>query len=268
MKLAENGDFSISFDENRGDEVGQLGKSFNKMLFKIKELINTVYEVRLKEREAELNALQSQINPHFLYNTLESISITALLNNDMDAVNMIGILVKFFRYNISKGKEIVEISKEIEHINNYLEIQKYRFKDKFQIFINIDKEIYNYKIIKLALQPLVENSIYHGLERKKGTGSIKIIGIKENNKVKISIIDDGIGIDPDTLDKLNRTLNKSKSANVDSSRSIGLQNVHERIQLYFGDEYGLKISSKSGEGTEITLTIPVINSDMEVLRNV
>lgn len=256
MKEAERGDFNISINIDTEDEIKQLGSSFNLMIRKIKQLIDEVYNVELEKKQAELNALQSQINPHYLYNTLESIKMTAALNDDMEVMNMISILADTFRYSINIKNEVVTVEQEIKHVNNYISIQKMRYQDRLQADINIDKEIMNYKIIKLVIQPIVENSIYHGLGEKTGNGHISITGKKEGDKIKFEIMDDGVGMTERQLQEIRYILKNGKHTN--NRRSIGLLNINERLRLYFGDAYSMDIASSPGTGTKVTLNIPIL----------
>lgn len=256
MKKAEKGDFDVSIKIDSDDEIRQLGESFNIMIARIKELINKVYNSELAKKQAELNALQSQINPHYLYNTLESIRMMAALNDDTDVMNMITILGETFRYSINIANEIVTIEQEIKHVNNYLTIQKMRYQNRLQADIIIDENIMQCRIIKLVIQPIVENSIYHGLGNKMGIGHVSVIGRKENNTVKLEIIDDGTGMTNEQLVEIREVLKSNKPSN--NKRSIGLSNINERLRLYFGEAYRMEITSSPDAGTRVSLMIPVM----------
>lgn len=266
MKKAESGQFDVYYDVKTNDEIGDLGRSFNSMINKINNLIQTVYETRILKREAELNALQSQINPHFLYNTLQIIDMIAEDEGVEVISSVCRALSKIFRYSINKGKEIVPLSKEIEHVKNYIYIQKLRFGNRFDVLYEIDESLLNNKIIKLVLQPLVENALLHGIEKKRGKCVIIISAEKKGKDIDIYVKDDGVGIEPDMLDKLRTSLNEEiLHANVEGSdaKSIGLKNVNARLKLYFGDKYGITIYSEPGQGTTIKMTLPSESFDKE-----
>ncbi len=262
MKLVESGNFNVEIPVKSKDEIGELSNSFNSMISQINKLIQTVYETGILKREAELNALQSQINPHFLYNTLQTIDILAE-NEGVDVISSIcQSLSRIFRYSINRGKEIVPLSRELEHVRDYIYLQKLRFGDKFEVIFDIDQELLNNKMIKLVLQPLVENSLYHGIERISGKCILKITAKKCGESIKISVIDTGMGMDTSQLEKLMKTINEEivhAEVNGLEQRSIGIKNVNARIRLYFGEKYGINIESKLNEGTKITVTVPCID---------
>lgn len=264
MSEMENGNLSASIEIKTNDETRLLAESFNSMAKNIKNLIEKVYHAQLSQKEAELNALQSQINPHFLYNTLESIRGVALSEGVQSIAVMVKALSNLFRYS-SKGKEIVTIADEIEHVKNYVTIQNFRYVDKFEVEYNIDESLRSYKILKLILQPLVENSIYHGLETKLSPGKIVISCRKLEGMVQITISDNGYGIPRDKVIKLNESLEKNipLSEGINNpdytSKSVGIINVNARIKLYFGIEYGLKYESTEGVGTTVEIIIPPLS---------
>lgn len=259
MKKAESGQFDVSFDVKTNDEIGDLGRSFNSMINKINNLIQTVYETRILKKEAELNALQSQINPHFLYNTLQIIDMIAEDEGVEVISSVCRSLSRIFRYSINKGKEIVPLSSEIEHVKNYIYIQKLRFGNRFDVVYDIDESLLNKKIIKLVLQPLVENALLHGIEKKRGKCVIIISAEKSEDNINIYVKDNGVGIEPDVLEKIRASLNEEiLHAQVEGfdAKSIGLKNVNARLKLYFGDKYGISIYSQLGQGTTIKMTLP------------
>lgn len=225
-------------------------------------LIDKVYSIRLKQKEAELNSLQNQINPHFLYNTLESIRGAALYHGINDIAAMSKALSLLFRYSIN-DQVLVTVKEEIQHLENYMSIQNFRYENKFDLIYNIPPELYNYKILKLTLQPLIENSIKHGLEMKLGRGAVKVEILSLNNTIRILISDDGLGISPKKVEELNQMLaredhNPHSGENGDrSSTGIGVRNVNSRIKLYFGDPYGLKFQ-ESQLGTTVEITLPAV----------
>lgn len=269
MAEVENGNLSVRVNIRSHDETRLIADSFNKMVSNIEHLIQKVYNFRIKQKEAELNSLQNQINPHFLYNTLESIRGVALYHGISNIAEMAKCLSMLFHYNIN-GKVVVPIKEEIKHLNNYLKIQNFRHDNKFDIIYDIPDDMYDLSILKLCLQPLVENSIKHGLEMKLGKGSVYIKMYKYNNILKIEVSDNGIGIDPPKVRKINLELEKeygreynnifSKSKNTANKKpgtNIGIQNVNSRLKLTFGKQYGLKYIYKN-VGTTVEISLPVI----------
>lgn len=256
MKEISSGKLSKRFSVEYHDEIGIIGSYLNTMVDEIELLIKNMSEIEVKNREAQLNVLQSQINPHFLYNTLDSIRMTALINKDKKAADMIHTLSNLFRYSIKKGSIFVPMESEIQHMKDYLDIQEFRYSGRFDIIVDIDDEILQYYIIKLILQPIVENSIYHGLEMKKGRGTLKVKGYLENNEIIFKIQDNGIGIEFNQLKLIRENL--TMASDTQESRSIGLKNVYDRIKYYFGDKYGLCIESAQGEWTRVTINLPAM----------
>jgi two-component system, sensor histidine kinase YesM len=252
MKMIEKGNFDTQVDVNSSNEIGQLGLRFNRMTAKIKELmIQNIQEQELK-RKSELKALQAQINPHFLYNTLDSIIWMAEVKKAGEVVLMVSSLAKLFRISLSKGDEIISIRNEIEHIKSYLTIQKMRYKDKLDFEVEVDDSILSYKTIKIILQPLVENSIYHGIKNKDGAGLVRITGSRVGDKIVLSVIDNGIGMAPETLEAL-----LQKPVSSEQGSGMGVNNVNQRIKLYYGEEYGLQYESEPDQGTAVHIWLPV-----------
>ncbi|MFV9566887.1 sensor histidine kinase [Thermoanaerobacter mathranii] len=232
MKRVEKGNFNISVEENWDGEIGVLYSSFNYMIKRINELIHEVYLSKIKEKDAELKALQAQINPHFLYNTLDTVNWLAVKHNAPEISKIVNSLASILRYSINKGNDVTTVDKELKHVESYITIQKIRFKDKFEVSFNIDKRILHYKTIKLILQPLVENAIIHGIETYEGKGKILINGYLDDGKIVFEVINNGNPIDLDVVNKLLDSPSEDKD-------SYGIQNVNERIRLYYGEEYGL-----------------------------
>lgn len=230
-------------------EIIQLDATFNEMMKRIRDLADKLLQEQENQRKSELKALQNQINPHFLYNTLDSIIYMIDKGENEKAEEMIVALSKFFRISISRGKTIIPLRDEVEHVRNYLLIQKIRFGDQFTYTINVDPELYQYSVIKLILQPLVENAIEHGLHDDKG--EIEIIGKQNENYIILQIKDDGYGITNEKLDQI------YKSFHDDSiHEGVGLKNVYQRVKIYYGEEADLKIESLFDEGTIISIYIP------------
>ncbi len=264
MLEIRRGNYDIEVQGSSNDEIGELCGVFNSMCSKLNYLINTVNilenekkEIQLKKIKEELNFLQAQINPHFIYNTLESISMMAELNDDEDAQLMSSSLGRLLRISINRGQEMVSVREEIEHVKCYLAIQKIRYEDRFEAEFNIQEEILECKIPKLILQPLVENAIYHGIEPLSSRGLIRIKGYHNEKYLIFEIHDNGIGIDRQEVDRLNAKLADGSDGEPYETRSIGLSNVDRRIKLYYGNNrYGLIIRSEKGKGTEVCVTLP------------
>nr|WP_139787373.1 sensor histidine kinase [Cohnella massiliensis] len=253
MREVERGNLDIYVPPDGQREIGLLARTFNMMVAQIKELMSQVVREQEFKRRSELNALQAQINPHFLYNTLDSIVWMAEAKKSEEVVLMASALARLFRSSISKDRELVPVRTEIEHIANYLTIQKMRYKNKIDYRIDVDSAILDCLTIKVLLQPLVENAIYHGLKNKYGPGCIAISGERVADRIVFRIADDGVGMDEDMLVKLMRP-----DARKADGRGIGVANVHERIRLHFGPEFGLVYESEPEEGTTVTVTIPAV----------
>ena len=251
------GDFSARARVETQDEVAVLADSVNQMTESLEGLVSKIKEDERKMRKADLRLLQEQINPHFLYNTLDTI-VWLIEGNDSDkAVNMVMSLSEFFRLVLSKGKEYITIQEEELHIKSYLEIQQVRYRDILEYQIQIDPELYQYQILKLTLQPLVENSLYHGIKYKRAKGSITVTGQMEGNRIRLRVADDGVGMEEEDLRKLQREIEKPCK---ETEKGFGLANVNERIRMNFGAEYGMKIESVKGKGTCVEIVIPAVPS--------
>lgn len=253
MYLVQNGNFDIMVDYKRNDEFGYLITTYNKMVNQIKELIDKLYVSEARKREAELKALQAQINPHFLYNTLNSINCLALRHNNEDISTMVTSLSEFYMHSLSKGKDIISLNDERKQLESYLSIQKIRFKDKLEYSILFPAELSNYYTVKLVLQPIVENAIIHGIEKTSYKGIIHVTACKQNDMIVITIKDNGIGAD---IAELN-TMLKNKS---NSSKSYGIYNVNERLRQYFGNNFEIIFSNNAEAGITVTVIIPAIST--------
>lgn len=262
MKGVESGDLDLKFEEHKySNEFGELGHSFNHMVSEIKQLINMVYEEQRSKRKAEIETLQAQIKPHFLYNTLDTIAWMAEDYNAKDIVKLVSALTKVFRIGLNKGKEVIKLRDEIEHINSYLIIQKYRYEDKLSYEINFHKDILDILILKLITQPIVENAIYHGIKEKRGKGEISINFTKVVDEIIITVEDNGAGISEEKLQNINSMLETSNSFYIDSGSGsgYGISNVNTRIKLSYGHNYGLRYYSKLGVGTKVEIRLPFNN---------
>ena len=253
-KIAQ-GDFNARAQVDSDDEIAELAVSFNKMAGNMQSLIDKVKEDERKMRKADLRLLQEQIQPHFLYNTLDTIVWLIESNEPDEAVTMVVTLSDFFREILSKGKEFISIREEEKHISSYLQIQEMRYRDILEYDIQLDQVLYKYQILKLTLQPVVENALYHGIKYKRAKGCIHIHGEKEGDIIRLTVRDDGVGMDEEELEQLRCQIEKPCQ---ETEKGFGLANVNERIHMYFGPEYGMKIQSQKGKGTTVEIVIPAI----------
>jgi two-component system, sensor histidine kinase YesM len=238
------------------DEITELGMSFNIMIGKIKELLDSKIKEQENLKKAELRALQAQINPHFLYNTLDTIIWMAESKKTADVVNIVTALSSFFRISLSKGMDWITIGEEVERIRNYLTIQKMRYRDILDFKIEVDSDVADHTILKLILQPLVENALYHGIKNKRQGGTIRVRARRRNeNEIQLEVEDDGIGFTPEKLAQLRADLD-DESAEIKLESGYGIGNVNKRIRLYYGRSYGVSIQSVYNTGTCVTLIIP------------
>lgn len=261
MIEVENGVFDQEFITNSKDEIGDLAHGFNHMLFKIKELIDSVVQETKLKKEAEVTALQLQINPHFIYNTLESINSLARMNKQNEISHLIVLLGRLLRLSISTFDEEVTINQEIAYIEGYLEIQKIRMREPLLYQISIDPGIGDLLTIKWILQPIVENAIIHGIDPLQSSGNIDVIGKLNDDHILFEIRDNGKGIDQETLDQIHYSLKYKSSHLTKYKNKVGLYNVQTRIISRFGSEFGIYINSTVNEGTIVTIKIPIMKGD-------
>ncbi|OPA73709.1 histidine kinase [Paenibacillus selenitireducens] len=258
VKSVGEGDFKVPITRNGIYEVDQLSSRFNMMLRQIRQLMDQIIVEQEAKRKSELDVLQAQINPHFLYNTLNSVIRLAERGETEEVVTAITSLSRFFRISLSKGKNIISVEEEIEHVRHYLIIQKIRYKRKFQYVIDIEDEVLEYVTMKLILQPLVENAIVHGIEMMPEEGMIRIyVGIVDD-KLMFQISDNGLGMSPQVLQRILTRDSKSEDGS-----GVGVKNVHQRIQLYFGHAYGLQFESELEEGTTVRIWLPLVRQAKE-----
>lgn len=256
-RLAGRGDFAVRAQESVDDELAVLGTSFNQMVERIGNLVEDIRVEQLNLRATELKLLQAQINPHFLYNTLDAIIWLAESGQNDQVVLMVSSLSDFFRTTLSKGRDYISVQEEEAHIRSYLQIQQFRYRDILEYEICIPEELYDCQILKLTLQPLVENALYHGIKNKRGLGHILVTGKEKDGKLQFCIRDNGIGMTPERLAYV-RVLIGGELTEENSSSGFGLSNVEQRIRLNYGTECGLTIESVYGEGTEVKVVIPAV----------
>ena len=253
VKELEEGNLDADIYMGGSYEVQHLGKSVQDMKFRIKGLMQDIVSEHEEKRKSEFDSLQAQINPHFLYNTLDIIVWQIENEKQSEAVHTVTALARFFRLSLGKGKNIVTVKDEIDHVKNYLMIQHMRFKNKFDYEFDIAEDVLELPSLKLMLQPLVENAIYHGMEFMDGDGMIMVKAWREEDELYLSVADNGLGMTEDKVETI--LTGKSASGNGRGS-GIGVKNVNERIKLYFGEAYGLTIDSEPDEGTTVIIHLP------------
>jgi two-component system sensor histidine kinase YesM len=258
-RLAGSGDFAVRAQEGSKDELAVLNTSFNQMVEKIGNLVEDIRIEQLNLRATELKLLQAQINPHFLYNTLDAIIWQAEAGQTEQVVMMVSSLSDFFRTTLSKGRDYITVAEEEAHIRSYLQIQQFRYRDILEYKIQIPETLYGYQILKLTLQPLVENALYHGIKNKRGLGHIVVTGQEEDGKLVFTVRDNGIGMKKDRLCFVRQMIAGEQKAE-DSPSGFGLSNVEQRIRLNHGSGYGLTIDSEYGKGTEAKVVIPAVKN--------
>ncbi|WP_228469374.1 sensor histidine kinase [Paenibacillus sp. JNUCC31] len=257
MKRFQNGCFHERVEVKYNDEIGQLSRGYNEMVGNIKSLVDDAYILKLKEQEAELKALQSQINPHFLYNMLDTIYWEAAYAGQDRISEMVVNLSRLFRLSLNQGKSFTSMAKEKELITLYLTLQQMRFKDRLRYSIDIPDELEHFVLLKLSLQPFIENALIHGIERKREGGQISIRGELDGGYLKIIIEDNGVGMDAETVKQITEVTTDNDISLSDDTSGYGIQNVIQRLRYYYKENYRLKYTSEPGTGTQVELTIPV-----------
>ena len=240
------------------EEVQLLSYGIENMVERLKWQIDKNTEQEKQRRRTELALLQAQINPHFLYNTLDTIIWLNESGEISEAIKMVASLSNYFRFSLSRGKSVITLEEEEQHIRSYLEIQQMRYRDLMDYEIDIPVRLKNYILPKLTLQPLVENALYHGIKNTRRKGFIQLTGKEHNGCVILEVKDDGYGMSQERLEQLKASLTDG------TNEGFGLRTVHQRIQILFGAEYGLALQSEPGKGTRISVTIPMKTSDKEM----
>ncbi|SFE41750.1 two-component system, sensor histidine kinase YesM [Paenibacillus catalpae] len=260
----KQGNFNIDLEPPTSDELGQVVFSFNSMVKTIKQLIEEKYEEALARQDAEFRYLQSQMNPHFMFNTLQTINGMAIVNEVPEISAASSNLARMLRYNIDMKQRTVTIREELENAVCYLQIQKIRFREYLDYELSLDEDIYDCTIIKLILQPILENAIVHGIEPKGDNGSIRLSGSRLEDSVRIQVLDNGIGMTNEQLERLMRSLREDRELGEESfseekyrHNRVGLKNIHKRIQIIYGHEYGITVESSPGEWTRVIIDLPV-----------
>lgn len=255
MQEIELGKLGVEIDtQSDTEEIQCLTASFKEMVYKIEALIEQVEDNQKKLRKSELKVLQSQINPHFLYNSLDTIIWLGEREECEKVVQMTAALARYFRLSLSKGKEVITIYEEVEHVKHYLQIQKIRYASKLTYTIEVSPDIFDEMIVKIVLQPLVENALYHGIKDLEEGGYIRVWGFREGNNIILEVYDNGKGMSREQI----KNILKVPSSTSITKGGVAIKNVHERIQVYFGQDYGLSYESEYGKWTKVRITIPVI----------
>ena len=261
MNRIKEGQTGLRAQVDRKDEFGMLGRNFNEMLDRLDDLrLQEQEHIRLLD-QAEFRALQAQINPHFLYNTLETMAGIAEMEDCPQVSQLSYSLSRIFRYSLNTKEAFSTVAKEIEHLKNYTYIMNVRMNNEVEYIYDIDPAARYVSMPRLSLQPLVENALNHGLKNKAGSKVVQIIGKLEDDNLILSVADNGVGMDAEAM---NRSLERNESRHAASGNSIGLHNINSRLKLLHGEQYGLKIESELGQGTRVTMTIPLkkaVNAD-------
>jgi len=264
MEKAQTGDLDIRIKHRHRGEIGKLEESFDIMIGRLKKSINDIIAIQREKREAELRVLEFQINPHFLYNTLSSIIWLSNAGKNDEVIRLTQSLSDLFRISISKGKEVIRIEDELMHVRSFLEIEGLRYPDEFAVVYDIDKKLLAYYTIKLIMQPVVENAVYHGIKKRDdGPGEIRIQGLLEDGHVLLRVLDNGTSLSDEEIDAINAFL-EDEQCRKEHDYGIGIRNVHDRIRLHYGKEYGI-IFKKEDSYTVVELKIPALKEPYEYL---
>ena len=253
MQQAEQGDLAVHYRPCNSMDVDKLGASFNAMIDQIRTLMGTLVEEQKRKRKAEMDALQAQINPHFLYNTLDTIHWMAKDYHATDIEKMVSALTKLFRLSLSGGSEFITLGQEISHVQNYLYIQKVRYEDKLNYRFEVDESLLGLTVLKLIIQPLAENALYHGIKPKDGGGNILVRVRRGDGALCVDVLDDGVGLTPERCAQLNESLENRERGN-----GFGVFNVNERLVMHFGPDYGVRLRENPGGGAVSELRHPLL----------
>jgi len=262
MENFGQGNFDINCQVDSEDEIGRLSHTFNQMVMDMNSLVHTVYEQKVMKQEAQMKSLQMQINPHFLYNTLDTINRMARIRHVDEIGDMVAALSNMMRYSLEK-KSFVRLGEEVKSLKDYIAIQNYRYRDKMVAEIEIDESLMSLYIPRLLIQPILENAIVHGIEEKLDKGHILVAARREDEDLYIQIMDDGVGMTEETMSHI---LREDYSMKKSGHTSIGVVNVNRRIQMIYGKDYGLLVQSVLGAGTKITIHIPAREEEQEEVK--
>lgn len=263
MEQVAAGDLDARVKVQTKDEIGSLGEHFNDMICQVNDLMEQEKENQDKLRKAELKALQAQINPHFLYNALDSINWLARMKRNDEVIRMINALSGFYRISLSRGRTYITLEEEFRHAENYITIQQLRYKKLLNYEIDLPEGLGKYTCLKMILQPLIENSIYHGIKEKGVAGTVRITASEQSDEIWIRVSDDGMGMEKEQLEKIRELLEGDQEYNSDA---YGIINVQRRLKMYFGREYGIEIDSAAGEWTVVTVRIPKKEGETNALE--
>lgn len=260
MERIQKGDLDTRVSVVSNDEIGFLAKGLNKMTQELQGHIQKVYIAEIRQREAEIEALKTQIEPHYLYNTLDVIRMTAITKDDMETAEMIDGLSGQLKYLIGGVRDMVTLQGELDSVRNYFKIIKIRYENRFTLEVDVPEELLDFEVPQLILQPVVENAVKYGLRPKDGEGVVAIQGAKEEECLIITVMDNGVGMSEERMDYVQQLLNSPETVKHAKSKraSIGLKNVYDRIKLIFGDQYHMEISSYEGIGTIVKYRLPII----------
>ena len=253
MKEVETGNFNVNIEHHEKDEFGYMYTSFNNMVGRIKNLFGELYEQKLLQKDAELKLLQSKINPHFIYNIFDNMNWLIQLERYEELEVLVDSVSDYFKKSLNAGRDFISVADTLEQLKSYVQIQRIRFRNRFNCNFDFDDEIMDLNIPNFMLQPLLENAICHGIEPKAEQSNIQVKGVKIEGRVFFTVEDDGVGIDPDKIQNIIAFL---ESTEVESDNYFALANINKRIKLYYGAEYGLTVRSTQGSGTKVTVIIP------------
>ena len=261
MERIQKGDLDTRVQVGNNDEIGFLANGLNQMTLELQNHIQKVYIAEIRQREAEIEALKTQIEPHYLYNTLDVIRMTAITKDDKETAEMIDGLSGQLKYLIGGARDMVTLQAELDSVRNYFKIIKIRYENRFSLEVDVPEELLELKVPQLILQPVVENAVKHGLKPKEeGEGVVAIQGMKSEDRLEITVMDNGIGMTEEKMAYVQKLLDSQDTVKHAKSKSasIGLKNVYDRIKLIFGDTYSMEISSFEGIGTIVKYKLPVI----------
>ncbi len=256
LECFSKGDFDVRLSENRMDEIGKMNVVFNQTIQDIKELMQKVTQAEILAKEMEFKTLQSQMNPHFLYNTLDAINWMAYKKGEMEICNLVSAISNLMRVSISNKQSIITLEQELEYVKDYLYIQRVRYKDRFETVYDIDEVLLAQAIPKLVVQPIVENAIIHGFEKSQNKNALFISAVRKGNDMNIIVRDTGSGMTEEKADSLLKEPVAEKGSGNASHTNLGMYAVHKRLQFLYGENYGLMVQSKAGEGTTVILNLP------------